>query len=322
MKAAVVRVPGGPDVLHLEDLPVPTATPGNVLIRVKAFGINRSEMFTRQGLSPGVKFPRVLGIEAVGVVAAAPGGEFREGETVVTVMGGLGRDFDGGYAEYTLVPARQVRAVTTTLPWETLGALPEMLQTAWGSLYRALRLQSGERLLIRGGTTSIGLAAAAIAARRGASVVSTTRQAEREALLRDAGAEDVVLDTGAIAAEVQRRWPGGVDKVLELVGTTTLVDTLHCAKSGGAVCMTGIVGNAWTIRDFNPMEAIPTAVNLTVYSGGVADLVTMPFQELVDQVADGSMKVRVGKVLRLEEIVQAHRLMESNQAGGKIVVLT
>ena len=140
MKAAVMHEPGGPEVLKLEQLPIPTPAPGQVLIRVKAFGINRSELFTRLGMSPNVKLPRVLGIEAVGLVESAPGNEFQPGQTVATVMGGMGRDFNGGYAEYTCVPAKQVQAVTTQLPWDQLGAVPEMLQTAWGSLYKALQL--------------------------------------------------------------------------------------------------------------------------------------------------------------------------------------
>src|SRR6202171_4019377 len=135
MKAAVIREAGGPEVLKIESLPAPTPRGGEVLIRVKAFGLNRSELFTRQGHSPNVKFPRVLGIEAVGLVESAPGGEFRAGDIVATAMGGMGRQFDGGYAEYTCVPAAQVQFLKTELPWETLGAIPEMLQTAWGSLF-------------------------------------------------------------------------------------------------------------------------------------------------------------------------------------------
>jgi NADPH:quinone reductase-like Zn-dependent oxidoreductase len=142
MKAAVIREAGGPEVLKIESLPIPTPRPGEVLIRVKAFGLNRSELFTRQGHSPSVTFPRVLGIEAVGLVESAPDNAFRNGETVATTMGGMGRQFDGGYAEYTCVPATQVQAIRTELAWETLGALPEMLQTAWGSLFRSLRLGS------------------------------------------------------------------------------------------------------------------------------------------------------------------------------------
>jgi hypothetical protein len=170
MKAVVLRQPGPPDVLKIEQRPIPVPQCGEVLIRVKAFGVNRSELFTRQGLSP--QRPPPLGIEAVGLVAQAPGNEFHEGETVATAMGGMGRDYDGGYSEYTCVPATQIQALKTTLSWETLGALPEMMQTSWRSLFKSLRLEKGERLLIRGGTTSIGLTAAALAKLHGAVVAA------------------------------------------------------------------------------------------------------------------------------------------------------
>jgi NADPH:quinone reductase-like Zn-dependent oxidoreductase len=320
MKAAVIHVSGAPEVLKLEQRPIPTPQPGWVLISIKAFGLNRSELFTRQGHSLGVSFPRILGIECTGIVESCPGNEFQAGDVVATAMGGLGRDFDGGYAECTCAPVQNVQVVKggEELGWEVLGALPEMMQTAWGSLFAALKLKSGERLLVRGDTTSVGLAAAAIARNHGVLVVSTTRRADRETMLMESGANEVVVDDGAIAKKIKEKF----DKVLELIGTTTLEDSLPCVKAGGSVCMTGMVGNKWWLDKFSPMESIPTAVNLTCYSGGPEDFIATPLADLVKQIKEETMKIQIGKVFHLDDIVEAHRMMEENKAGGKIVVLT
>ena len=322
MKAAVFYQPGGPEALKVEQRPIPTPKPGQVLIQIKAFGLNRSELFTRQGHSgSAVTLPRILGIEATGLVSQCPGNEFQNGQRVATCMGGMGRLFDGGYAEYCVVPVRQVQAVTTELPWETMGAIPEMLQTSWGSLFKSLKLKKGDRLLVRGGTTSVGLAAASIAHNHGCFVAGTTRRKDREAMMKSAGCDEVFVDDGQISKQIGQE-KDKFDKVLELVGTTSLLDSLLCAKEGGSVCMTGMVGNAWELEKFSPMGSIPTAVNLTTYAGGPEDFMATPLEELAAQIKEGTLKVKVGKVFRLDEIVEAHRVMEENTAGGKIVVLT
>ncbi|KAK6441434.1 hypothetical protein LTR95_002337 [Oleoguttula sp. CCFEE 5521] len=323
MKAVVIYEAGGPEVLKVEERPIPKPKPGWVLIRIKAFGLNRSELFTRQGQSPNVKFPRILGIEATGIVEDAPSGEFEKGTIVATAMGDMGRAFDGGYAEYTAVPATQVQPLRTTLPWATLGACAEMFQTAYGSLFRALDLQKSDTLLIRGGTTSIGLAAAGLAKNLGCKVIATSRSAGKKDFLLSKGVDEVIVDSGSISKDVKQLTGGtGVEKVLELVGTTSLLDSLQCAKPGGVVCMTGIVGNSWTLPSFSPMEAIPTGVRLTAYSGGPEDFMNTPLQQLVEQIEAGKLEVHVGKTFGIDEIVEAHTVMEANKAGGKVVVLT
>src|SRR5256885_10007772 len=207
MRAIVLDAPGPPEALRVRGLPVPTPAPGWVLIKVKAFGLNRSELHTRQGLASGVTFPRVLGIEAAGVVAQCPRGEFPVGQQVVTMMGGMGRTFDGGYAEYTCVPASQVISFASDLEWSTLGAVPEMLQTAYGSLTVGLDAQPGQSILIRGGTSSVGMAAAVLAKRRGTRVVSTPRGRTKNTAPTGVRVDHVLIHDGHVAGQVHDNVP-------------------------------------------------------------------------------------------------------------------
>jgi NADPH:quinone reductase-like Zn-dependent oxidoreductase len=323
MKAAVVRVGGPPEVLELCEVPTPVPQPGQVLVRIKAFALNRGELFTRQGHSPAVQLPRILGLECAGVVEAAPGGELAPGTPVVAVSGGMGRAIDGSYAEFVCAPASAVYPIDSRLDWAHLTAIPISFITAYGALHDVLRLEAGQTLLVRGGTTSVGLSAASIAKDIGARVIATTRRADCRAALLANGADEVLVDDGTLAPALRAAVPGGVDAVLELVGTTTLLDSLPCAKPLGVVCMAGIAGNAWTM-EFTPGEMIPTGVRLTYFSSA-----TTPFegadrgarlQSFAENVASGRWRLAVDRVFPFEEIVAAHRWMEESAAVGKIVV--
>jgi NADPH:quinone reductase-like Zn-dependent oxidoreductase len=322
MRAVVLREPGPVENLELTDLPLPEPKPGWVRIAVRAFGLNRSELHTRLGLAEGVTFPRVPGIEAVGVVDADPSGEFEPGQQVATMMGGMGRTFDGGYAEYTVVPKKQVIPFRSELPWEVLGQVPETLQTAYGSLTTGLDLREGQTLLIRGGTSALGFATAALAKDFGATVFATTRQQDRLETLRDHGVDHPLLDDGDVAAQVRKVAPEGVDAALELVGTPTLPDTLKATRVHGTVCFTGMLSNQWTISNFYPIGYLPAGVRLTAYGGEADDLPASVLQRHLDRIAAGEASLGPAKVYAMTEIRQAHDDLEHNRTAGKLVVLT
>lgn len=320
MKAAVTLKSGHPEVIQIQEKPVPEAKNGWVLIKIKAFGLNRSELFTRQGHSPDVQFPRIQGIECVGTVEEDPSGTYHKGQKVAAIMGGMGRDFDGGYSEYTLVPLKIVFPFKSNLPWSTLGAIPEMFQTVSGSLTQALEVKAGETLLIRGGTSSIGMLSCQLAKHLGLTVISTTRNEAKKEFLIENGADYVLIDNGTISMELKELFPDGVNKVLELIGIKTLKDSLKCIKRRGIVCMTGILGGEWTLKEFTPMGDIPSLGRLTVYMGDAANLKKDLLQDFIDAVAEGEITLNIDKVFRLDQIVEAHTYMENNLAKGKLVV--
>jgi NADPH:quinone reductase-like Zn-dependent oxidoreductase len=324
MRAAVCVKAGGPEVLEIRELPVPAVREGWSLVRVKGAGLNRSELRTRQGHSPSVTFPRVLGIECVGIMAASTDPLLPEGTTVAAVMGEMGREFDGGYAEYALLPNSLLMPVTTTLPWDVLAALPETYLTAQGSL-DALGVTPGSqgRLLIRGGTSSVGLAAASIASGYGVTTAATTRRQGKAGALTAAGADHALVDDGAsLATSVHAVWPQGPDYVLDLVGTSTAADSLRLVRRGGTVCMTGTL-SGWLIPDFEPVAMIPSGTRLTAFHSdnlrGAAG--TTVLQRVIHAVEAGAYQPNIDRVFGLDDIVAAHRYMEDNQATGKLVVV-
>ena len=320
MKAAITQQAGGPEMINYEEVPTPSAKAGWVQIKIKAIGLNRAELFTRRGQSPGVVFPRIQGIECVGEIADDPSETYSIGQKVAAIMGGMGRYIDGSYAEYMIAPLEIVFPFESNLPWNILGAIPEMFQTTSGSLVQALEVAKEEVLLIRGGTSSVGMMACQLAKHYGLTVISTTRNPDKEKALRENGADHVLIDNGHVSEQLKAIYPSGVHKVLELLGTATLKDSLKCITPKGMVCMTGILSGEWTLKEFSPMGDIPQLGRLTVYMGEAENLNKELFQDFINAVEDGSIKLNIDRQFRLDQMTEAHIYMESNQSKGKIVV--
>lgn len=320
MKAYVIETPGPKENLILRNIEIPAPKDGWILIKIKAFGLNRAEWFTRNGDSPSVKFPRVLGIECVGEVEDASNTRFKKGQKVAALMGGMGRDFDGSYAEYTLVPESNVFLLETSLDWKKLAALPEMLQTTHGSLYQGLEIERASTILIRGGTSSIGLCALSIAKIKGLKVVTTTRSEAKAAELESLGADHVLIEDGKLAPQIKKIFPSGVDRVLELIGTKTLLDSMNCIKPGGTACMTGILGGEWELKHFRPMEDIPTSVKLTGYSGDASNITEKELNHYLREAENGNLNIKLGPSFSFEDLHKGHQLIDENRAGGKMVI--
>ncbi len=300
---------------------MPEPQGGWIRIAVRAFGLNRSEVHLRLGLASNVTLPRVPGIEAVGIVDDANGTDLTNGQQVAALMGGMGRDFDGGYAEFTVVPRHSVVPFESNLPWSVIGQVPETLQTAYGCLTTGLDLRAGQAVLIRGGTSSLGFAVAALARDLGATVLATTRQRDRLQMLADNGVDHPLLDDGHVAEQVRRSYPEGIDAGLELVGAATLSDTLAAMKIHGTVCFAGMLSNDWIVKDFYPIDYLPKGVRLTAYGGGADDLTVLVLQHFLDRMADGTINLGPASTYPLEDIPKAHADIDANRVAGKLVGL-
>jgi NADPH:quinone reductase-like Zn-dependent oxidoreductase len=323
MKATVITEHGGPEVLQIRELPDPVGGDSEILIRVKAFGVNHAETHMRKGEWP--ESTPVSGIEAVGSVVRDPSGKLAEGTGVLTIMGGLGRTRNGSYAEYTLAQAANVAPIETSLGWTDLAAIPESYATAWIALNDNLELRAGQSLLVRGATSALGQAAVNIAGDLGAKVIATTRREERAELLRSLGAEEVVIDDGQIAERVRALAPDGVDCALDLVGNSVLRDSLRTVRPRGRICQAGFLGGLGPVENFLPVFDMPSGVQFSFFGSfelGTDDypLSMIPFQEIVAKVEAGIYKAKPSQVFSFDEIANAHRVMERGEAGGKLVV--
>ena len=323
MRAIAFRKTGGPEVLTITERTIPEPLAGHVVIKVKAFGLNRAETYFRSGKWP--TSVNVIGIECVGEVESDPSGRLKKGQKVAAMMGGMGRTIDGTYAEFVRAPSSNVLAVNTLLSWADLAAIPETYATAWTCIHRNLRLEPGQTLLVRGGTSALGQAAINIAAHHGAKVIATTRRRDRHAGLARIGAEIVLPETPILSEATRNFAAEGIDAVLELVGNSTVLDSMKALRRGGRVCLAGFLGGGTPISDFDPFSQMPSAVDFSFFGSFVFGMPgfpidDVPLQAIVDRVEAGDYLARPARVFRFEEIVEAHRLLESYDANGKVVV--
>jgi NADPH:quinone reductase-like Zn-dependent oxidoreductase len=323
MKAIVRNGFGGPEILAVREVPLPVPGADEVLIRVQAFGLNQAEIHFRKGAwRPAAA---ISGIECAGTVVHAPGRQLIPGQTVLALVGGMGRDRNGSYAEYACVPAANVAAVNSALPWETLAALPESYATAWSCLHTVLGIAPGQTLLVRGASSALGLAAVNIAVDAGCRVVATTRKPQRLSKLEALGAEHALLDGHDLVNEVRARFPQGLDAALDIVGTPGLTDTLALLRRSARACVAGFLGGGGPLT-FEPVFQIPSGRHLSAFASalvlGGADfpLAEIPFQAIVDRAAAGDYHAEPARVFEFDDIVAAHRCLESGEAFGKLVV--
>lgn len=316
MKAIVITEAGGPEKLVYQDVPTPKVKPGWSLVKVKGFGINHSEIFTRKGLSPTVKFPRILGIECVGEIAKTTDPvKLPVGQKVISIMGEMGRAFDGSYAEYTLLPNNQIYPVTTDLSWKTLATIPETYYTAYGSLLN-LKLTNSDTILVRGASSGVGVAFLKLvkACFPEIKITGTTRIKAKITQIQKLGFDKVVLDQAGIL-----QTNDNYSKALELIGPATIKDTFKHIKEGGIVCSTGQLGNQWYLKQFDPiMDLAPDSYLTSFYSGNVND---EKLNRLLQLIEEDQIAVEPVRVYRLDQVPQAHQYLESHQSLGKVIVL-
>lgn len=284
------------------------------MVKIQGFGINHSEIFTRQGLSLSVQFPRVLGIECVGLVEETTRPDLKIGQQIISIMGEMGRAFDGGYAEYTLLPNEQIYPIKTELDLESLIALPETYYTAFGSFLN-LKIEEKDSVLVRGATSGVGIAFARLLKGKFPEIhlVGTSRNLAKEQQLKAVGFDQVILDKDGVLHTKEQ-----FDKVLDLVGPSAILDTFARTAEGGIICSCGLLGGQWTVPDFDPIEMLSRNLYLTTFAS--ANVSQDKLQELVEFVERYHVDVEPEIVYKIDQIQEAHTYLESSQSFGKVIV--
>jgi NADPH2:quinone reductase len=320
MQAAVIALPGPPEVLTLAERPVPPIAGNEVLIRVRAAGINRADLLQREGRYPAPAHvaPDIPGLEVAGVIEAcgSKATRWRPGDAVCALLAG------GGYAEFAAVDARHCLPVPAGWSFTDAAALPEAILTVWHNVFQRGQLQPGERLLVHGGSSGIGMAAIQLAKARGAHVFVTAGSAEKCRACVAAGADAAIDYTREDFATVLQA--DGVDVILDMVGGDYLPRNLRLLRpEGRLVFINAMKGNRGEFRPTDLMAKRLTITGSTLRSrdaGFKAALTAEVEREFWPLLQRGAFRAHVYRTFPLSAAADAHRLMESSRHIGKIVL--
>jgi NADPH:quinone reductase-like Zn-dependent oxidoreductase len=317
MKALVLEKSTKVSELKLKEIDIPKIKDDWVLIKVMAFGLNHSEALFRKFEIENQNFkkPIVPGIECVGIIENPSNTDFKKGDKVMAFMGGMGRDFNGSYEEYVLVPKKNVFKIgNTKLDWIHLAAIPETYFTAWGSLFISLKLLPNDLLLIRGGASALGIASIILAKNLGCKVYASVRNEKHNELLKKLGVDKIIIDEDNCIKSSEK-----FDKILELVGPLTIRESVKLLNKDGICCITGILGNVFTLDKFDPIKEIPNGCYLTGFYSNY------PTQEIIDEmmsfINNYSIIPEIGKVYSFDNVIEYSQDLELGCIGGKGVVI-
>ena len=241
MKAVVLEKTCKAEDLKITEVKIPKIKKNWVLIKILGFGINRAEIILRNHEADEnyINLPIIPGIECVGMIIDSSNTKFNNGDKVTALMGGMGRNFNGGYAEYALLPEKIVFKIDentfNNLTLEEIIAIPETYFTAYGSI-KSLNLKKEDTLLVRGGTSALGLSTIQLAKAIGCKIYATSRNKDKFHKLKTIGVNECFIDDGNLAEKVK------CDKLLDLIGPKTLEDSMKTLNKGGICCITGILG--------------------------------------------------------------------------------
>lgn len=319
MTAVAIEGGKGPaSALHPAQIPIPQPAEGQILIRVRAAGVNRPDLLQRLGgYPPPPGAPATMGLEVAGEVVK-PAGRWKAGDKVCALLGG------GGYAQYAVCDARHALPIPAGMGFEEAAGLPETVFTVYANVFEHGSLKAGETLLLHGATSGIGVTAIQMAKAAGAKVIATGRGADKAAAAKALGADVAVDVTTEDFAEVAKA-QGGVDVVLDMVGGDYTLKNLDALKTGGRIVfIAALAGGQLDVPIFRIMQkrAVITGSTLRPRDADEKARLAAEIERVVwPWIAAGKIKAQIDKTFRLEDAAAAHAHLEAGAHVGKVILL-